>query len=629
MIEIVFSILDGRLTFLLTERHHSIINKLRRNDPKNWAMPKRHVGIRLLRLSMAALLRVGLLALLIQAGWPQTPKPKLEPRIFSIYPLGDQPGVTYEATIRGFMLRDAQAIWFETDGIRARVEKADREPEADPNAATPTDVVSIHVTLDSTVKPGSYPFRVVTKQGITNAVSMRVTSERTIMEVEGSTGEPEHAPRLSDFPLVVNGRIAKKGQVNYYSFETQPGEELSFEVFSGFSPFDPSLTILEPSGSWFDPHRLNRIAFSDEPLWYPDFSTDTRLVHRFEHGGRFLARVEGFEGRGSLNDVYQLRVSTGRSAPALLRALPKPGWQERTFTRHITADWLERLRERGAPAGPRQELETFRAVKEPAPAPPVMKVPGIVEGVISQPGEVQRVAFHSKGAQDLVLEVETPDATMPLFNPVVRVLDSAGHEVATNVYTQLNNCGGYMMKMIEPKAIVAFHADGDYILQIHDITTDNADPSFVYRVLVRPQIPHLGKVEVEEERINLTPGIAKQVSVVTEREEDYGGLVALSVEGLPPGVQAVSGAAPEEEKPPLMNGGRVERYFPKSQKSVLLIMVAPDAPLTPMPQMARVIVRAIVENKVAQPLATMLVPVMVVAASSDTPATLLAPAGKP
>src|ERR1700735_2659876 len=120
MIEIVFSILDGRLTFLLTERHHSIINKLRRNDPKNWAMPKRHVGIRLLRLSMAALLRVGLLALLIQAGWPQPPKPKLEPRIFSIYPLGDQPGVTYEATIRGFMLRDAQAIWFETDGIRAR-----------------------------------------------------------------------------------------------------------------------------------------------------------------------------------------------------------------------------------------------------------------------------------------------------------------------------------------------------------------------------------------------------------------------------------------------------------------------------------------------------------------------------
>ena len=218
---------------------------------------------------------------------------------------------------------------------------------------------------------------------------------------------------------------------------------------------------------------------------------------------------------------------------------------------------------------------------------------------------------------------------MPLFNPVVRVLDSAGHEVATNVYTQLNNCGGYMMKMIEPKAIVAFHADGDYTLQIHDITTDNADPSFAYRVLIRPQIPHIGKVEVEEERMNLTAGTAKQVSVLTEREEGYSGLVAVSVEGLPPGVRAVTGSAPEEEKPPLMNGGRIERYFPKSQKSVLVMMAAPDAPLTPMPQMARVIVRAIVENKVAQPLATVLLPVMVVATSSDTAATLSAPAGKP
>jgi hypothetical protein len=593
--------------------------------PENGPLPKRSVGTRLLR--------AGMLALLIPAGWAET-KAKEEPRVFSVYPLGNQPGATYEATIRGVLLRDTQAIWFEADCIHAHVDKVDRDPESDPSAATPTDVVNVHVTVDPTAKPGSYPFRVVTEQGVSNAASMRVTAERAILEMEGSTGEPEHAPRLSGFPMVVNGRIAKKGEVDYYSFETQPGEELSFEVFSGFSPFDPSLTILEPSGSWFDPHRLNRVAFSDEPLWYPDFSTDTRLVHRFEHGGRFLVRVEGFEGRGSPSDVYQLRVSTGKVAPASLRALPKPGWQERTFTRQITADWLERLRERGAPAGPRQELEIFRAVvvKEPAPTlpvTPIMKIPGIVEGVISQPGEVHRIGFHVKGAQDLVLEVETPDATMPLFNPVVRVLDSAGHEVATNVYAQLNNCGGYMMKMIEPKAIVAFHADGDYTLEIHDITTDNADPSFAYRVLIRPQIPHIGKVTVEEERMNLTPGTARQVSVETEREEDYRGLVAVSVEGLPPGVQAVTGSAPEDEKPPLMNGGRVERYFPKSQKSVLVMMVAPDAPLTPMPQMARVIVRAIVDGKVAQPLANVLVPVMVVANSSATPATPAAPVGKP
>lgn len=591
-------------------------------------MPKRHVGNLFFGAGISTLVQASIVALLVPAGWSETPKPKEEPRLYSVYPLGDQPGATYEAAIRGVTLQEAQAVWFETDSIHALIQRVDRDPESDAKAATPTDVVKIHVTVDPDAKPGSYAFRVVTKRGVSNAISMRVTSERTIAEPEGSTGEPEHAPWLSGFPLVINGRIAKKGEVDYYWFQARPGEELSFEASSGFSAFDPSLTIFEPSGSWFDPHRLNVVAFNDEPLSYPDFSTDAKLVHRFERGGRYLVCVQAFAGQGSLNDVYQLRMSEGRGDPPLLRALPKPGWLEHTFTRHITADWLTVLRGRGSPAGAPEQLETFRAVKEPATSPPVMKVPGIVEGVISEPGETQRIAFSVKGAQDLVLEVETPDATTPLFNPVVRVLDSTGHEVVTNVYTQLNNCGAFMMKTIQPKTIASFHAAGNYTLQIHDITSDKADKSFSYRVLIRPQIPHVGKVELAEERVNLTPGTTQQVSVAIEREEDYNGLVALNIEGLPPGVQAVGGAEPEEEKPPLMNAGKAERYFPKSQKSVLVLVAAPDAPLTGLPQKARVVVRPIVEAKVSQPVASEVVPVMVVANSLDDAAKVATPAAE-
>ena len=57
------------------------------------------------------------------------------------------------------------------------------------------------------------------------------------------------------------------------------------------------ITILEPSGSWFDPHRLNRIAFNNEPLNFPDFSTDAKLVHHFERGGAYLVSVAAFEGQ--------------------------------------------------------------------------------------------------------------------------------------------------------------------------------------------------------------------------------------------------------------------------------------------------------------------------------------------
>lgn len=588
---------------------------------------EKHPGPCLIGLGMTALLLVASLAPVLPAARAEAPKPPTESRIFSVFPLGDRPGATYDAVIRGVTLRDAQAIWFENDAIHARVDRAGRDPESDPEASTPTDLVNIHVTLDAAAQPGEYRFRMVTKQGVSNAISMRVTSERTITEPALPNAEPDQSPRLKSFPLVVNGRIAKKGEVDDYWFDARPGEELMFEAFSGFSAFDPSLTILERSGSWFDPQRLNPIAFNDEPLYFPDFSTNAKLAYRFERGGHYLVRVAAFEGRGSPNDVYQLRISREQSTPPSLRVLPTPGWQEHTFTRHFSADWLTRLRARGDPAQSQEALETFRAAGESA-ASPIMKVPGIVEGVISKPGEVQKIGFHVKGAQDLVVEVETPDSTVPLFNPVVRVLDATGREVVTNVYTQLNNCGGYMMKTIQPKTAVSLH-EGDYTLRIHDIASDKAGGAFAYRVLLRPLIPHLGKIEVEQERVNLAPGAAKPLSVGIEREENYSGLVALSVEGLPPGVQAVAGSEPEEDKPPLMNGGKVERYFPKKQKSVLLLTAAPGAPLASMPQMVRVVVRPIVEGQVGQPIATESIPVMVVAGSSGAGAAPRAAAGKP
>jgi hypothetical protein len=186
-----------------------------------------------------------------------------------------------------------------------------------------------------------------------------------------------------------------------------------------------------------------------------------------------------------------------------------------------------------------------------------------------------------------------------------------------------------MMKTIQPKTMVSLRSAGDYSLEIHDATDDLAGANFAYRILIRPQIPHLGKVEVEQERINLAPGGAKQISVAMEREENYSGLVALTVEGLPPGVHAVTGSEAEEDKPPLMNGGKVERYFPKTQKSVLLLTAAPDAQVSSMPQMVRVVVRPIRDGKVSNVVDTELVPLMVVANPENTASTTQAAGSKP
>jgi hypothetical protein len=58
---------------------------------------------------------------------------------------------------------------------------------------------------------------------------------------------------------------------------------------------------------------------------------------------------------------------------------------------------------------------------------------------IGQPGDTDAIRVKIERAQDIAFEVETPEATMPRFNPVVRLLEPGGREIATDVYTNLNN----------------------------------------------------------------------------------------------------------------------------------------------------------------------------------------------
>ena len=100
-----------------------------------------------------------------------------------------------------------------------------------------------------------------------------------------------------------------------------------------------------------------------------------------------------------------------------------------------------------------------------------MTVPGVVEGRIARPGEAHSIRVKIDKAQDIAFEVETPEATLPRFNPVIRLIEPGGREIATDVYTKLNNNGLYMMKMIRAKTTLSLGAPGDYTMQIRDITT--------------------------------------------------------------------------------------------------------------------------------------------------------------
>jgi hypothetical protein len=269
---------------------------------------------------------------------------------------------------------------------------------------------------------------------------------------------------------------------------------------------------------------------------------------------------------------------------------------------------LNQLATRGGKPPGQTAVETYRASAEG----PSFKLPATLEGTLTNPGESHRARFRVDGPADIAMEIETPVAAPPFFNPVVRLLNGSGAEVATNVFAGRGACSGAMTKSLQAKTLVPLRDPGEYTVEIRDATADLAGPEFQYRLQVRPQVPHVGQVRIDADHLNLIPGEAKTIRVFFDREEDYRGAVLISAESLPPGVSAAVGADYEPDKDDPPQAGKRERYTPRTERAVLVLSAAPDARPHSEVHPIRVVVRPLLDGKPGDVLATKTIYVMVV-----------------
>jgi hypothetical protein len=547
--------------------------------------------------------------------------PKLsDPKLVSIHPFTGQRGTTFTATLRGSGLAGAANATIGDAPFVVTVDKVEAEPVAEGASKNKTlvDLVTIRVQVAEGAKPGKYPIRLITRNGLTNSLPLQIVDVPVKLEPDGTHESQESAVAVPSVPAMFSGRLSRRGEADYYSFSVQAGQTLTFGVISGLpqiasagsaatvANFDPALSIFEAEGSWFDSKRLKRIAYNDEPVWVFGKPTDVHLVQKFAKAGAYLLRVEAFAGQGGPDYSYQLAIAPG-AVPEEAASRPS-GWQERTWARRLPADRLNQLAARGGKPEDKKSIETYRAT---GPEAAVFKLPGTVEGTLSKPGETHRARFQVNEPADIAMEVETPAAAPPFFNPIVRLLNSSGQEVATNVFAGRGACSGALNKSAQAKTIVPLRDPGEYTLEVRDATADLAGADFQYRVQVRPQVPHIGDVRIDTDHVNLTPGEAKLIRVVFDREEDYRGSVTVMAESLPPGVSAAVGADYEPDKDPPSATGKRERYTPRTERAVLVLSASADAAPAVQPQKARLVVRPLVDGKSGAVLSTKTIYVMV------------------
>lgn len=582
-----------------------------------------------------------LLVLLQPLPCPAEADPSGPPEILSLFPLGGRPGEEFQGTLRGRGLEGARELWFASGGVRATVlglrneESANPEETPQSNAgAKPVQLLSLRFQVDTAAEPGPRGLRAITPRGLSHPLMFHVHAEPGHLESRPSHDLVGEAERLPQWPLAVHGTIGQPAEVDYYAFSVSEGERLRFEVRS-LALSDMAITLYEPAGSWFSPHRARRLAFSDEPVAYPELSTEPVLRYRFGKAGRYLVRVSGFLGEGGPDHPYLLRIardsdeekreSSGSASVGSVRDL----WQERSWTRELRTDRMEALRARTASPpnpepvaegragteGPRtpEQIPLIELDEAPDEASEAMVVtlPVLLAGTIEHPGDIDRVRFAAKVGDRIALEIETPRATVPVFNPYLKMVDAEGAEVLTNVHSILN-ANTEIEKQIRPKVIHSFPRAGEFTLEIRDITAAFGGGSMAYRVLVRPQVPHMGRIHVEEDHMNLVAGTATPLSLITDQEEHFEGSIALSLAGLPPGVTAVAATQAEPDAPPAVNEGRKERYVSRSRKATLVLVAAADAPATPVPVPVKVMAQPVVEGRIGRMTAVKDLLVMVV-----------------
>ncbi|MYC82059.1 MAG: hypothetical protein F4X19_08215 [Acidobacteria bacterium] len=574
-----------------------------------------------------------LLALLQPFPCPAEADSSGPPEILSLFPLGGRPGEEFEGTLRGRGLEGANELWFDSGGVRATVlglrnekgPKPEETPQSDAGAK-PVQLLSLRFQVDPAAQPGSRSLRAITPRGLSHPLTFHVHAEPGHRESLATHDLASEAESLPEWPLAVHGTLGQPAEVDYYAFTVAEGERLRFEVRS-LELSDLAITLFEPAGSWFSPDRARRLAFSDEPVSYPELSTEPVLRHRFGKAGRFLVRVSGFMGEGGPDHPYLLRITrdaegkNGEASGSVSIGSSRDLWQERSWTRELRADRMDALRARTAslprpPSRPEPPdvgqdgtgkpplpetipvIELDEAPDEASKAM-VVTLPSLLVGSIEHPGDIDRVRFEAKVGDRIALEIETPRATVPVFNPYLKMVDAEGAEVLTNVHSILN-ANTEIEKQIRPKVIHSFPRAGEFTLEIRDITAAFGGPSMAYRVLIRPQVPHMGQIHVAEGHLNLVAGTATPLSLVTDQEEHFEGSIALSLAGLPPGVTAVAGTRAEPDAPPAVNEGRKERYVSRSRKATLVLVAAADAPATPVPVPVKVMAQPVEEGRMGR-----------------------------
>jgi hypothetical protein len=441
--------------------------------------------------------------------------------------------------------------------------------EDERTAAVPahTELVFAEVTVDPDAKPGRREIRVVTKQGISNALPFYVgqvpevarkamkTCKRPVLGKEHLAQRnrpPEEEEMNVTIPCTMNGQIAA-GEVNRYRFQATKGQRLVISAKARhLVPY-----VADGVPGWFQAVLRLHDANGREVAYRDDFRFDPDPVLYYEvpADGEYVLTINEALFRGRESFTYRITVGElpfvasifplgGRAGEPV--AIEMDGWnlenanitppaQDAKPGKHLIAATDGKLVSNYVPFAldTLPECRDEESNDEPSKAQKVT-LPVIVNGRADHPGDWDVFEVEGKAGETIVAEVRARRLGSP-FDSFVKITTVEGKVIALND-DHYDAASGLNTDHADSYLMVKLPADGKYYVHLGD-TRRHAGKEYAYRLRISQPRPDF-ELRLIPSRFVIRSKSAANATVFAIRKDGFDGPIKLSFKELPEGLES-------------------------------------------------------------------------------------------
>jgi hypothetical protein len=519
------------------------------------------------------------------------------PRLLIVTPPGGKIGSTVEVTFTGTDVENPERLLFSHPGLKAEPIAGPTTPPAPmpPNAPRPRrqgaamgqpGVTRFKVVIAPDVLPGTYDVRLVNSWGVSNPRAFVVGDLNEVMEKEPNS-DIDQAQRV-ELNSTINGAMANPTDVDYYVFGGKKGQRvvLSCLASSIDSRFHPGIELYDSKGRQL---AANRNYHGNDAL------ADCTLP---EDGDYYVRLFEFTHTQGTAEHFYRLSISTAPWIDAVFPCVIEPGkatsvtvygrnlpggkldpsaiFDERvlekvdlsvtppaspdagtrlTFSGHVAPnasglDGFEfRLRNAAGSSNPflltlaRAPVVRDNGSNDTPETAQEVTLPCEIAGVVEKRHDRDWYSFAAKKGEVCNIEVLSDRLGAATYMYFLLRNAATKQEIVESVDNN-DVLGRKLYARTEDPAIYRFvvPADGKYQLMVTSRLADAlAGPRHFYRVRITPDQPDFRLVVLPADNhrpdaCTVLQGGQQSFTVFAWRQDGFVGDIALTIEGLPPGV---------------------------------------------------------------------------------------------